>query len=180
MTKAPLRRTAGGAARRARHPHVGHPSAGPAGQRRAGQAGGTFPDAGVKPGTTPTRRVSCVVRNRVWPQRLRTCRGCGDRNGTAMTSGGGPQVLAGHGDIHGPGHQAVLADTNGDALIYHYYANNGASLLGINLHGRRGRNAHAPLTGSDTVPGAALRRPARRAFGGRAVGGTLSVLVSGA
>ena len=58
-----------------------------------------------------------------------------DRNGTPMTSGGGTQVLAGHGNIHGPGHQAVLADTDSEALIYHYYANNGASLLGINLIG---------------------------------------------
>jgi arabinan endo-1,5-alpha-L-arabinosidase len=58
-----------------------------------------------------------------------------DRTGTAMTSGGGTQVLAGHGSIHGPGHQAVLADSDGDALIYHYYADNGASLLGINLLG---------------------------------------------
>ena len=97
-----------------------------------------------------------------------------------MTSGGGTQVLAGHGDIHGPGHQAVLADTNGDALIYHYYANNGASLLGINLHGRRGRNAHAPLTGSDTVPGAGIKRPGLCPFGVRALGGALSVVVSGA
>ena len=55
-----------------------------------------------------------------------------DRNGAAMTAGGGTQVLAGHGNIHGPGHQAVLADTDGDVLVYHYYANNGASLLGIN------------------------------------------------
>ena len=58
-----------------------------------------------------------------------------DRNGTPMTSGGGTQVLAGHGGIHGPGHQAVLADGDGDALIYHYYADNGAALLGINLIG---------------------------------------------
>ena len=58
-----------------------------------------------------------------------------DRNGTPMTSGGGTQVLAGHGNIHGPGHQAVLADTDAEALVYHYYANNGASLLGINLIG---------------------------------------------
>ncbi|MBG0566012.1 arabinan endo-1,5-alpha-L-arabinosidase [Actinoplanes aureus] len=57
------------------------------------------------------------------------------RNGTAMNSGGGTQVLAGHGNIHGPGHQAVLADSDADALVYHYYANNGASLLGINLIG---------------------------------------------
>ncbi|MFC0533716.1 family 43 glycosylhydrolase [Phytohabitans kaempferiae] len=58
-----------------------------------------------------------------------------DRNGTPLTSGGGTQVLAGHGSIHGPGHQAVLTDTDGDVLFYHYYANNGAALLGINLIG---------------------------------------------
>ena len=34
-----------------------------------------------------------------------------DRNGVAMTSGGGTQILAAHGSIHGPGHQAVLLDT---------------------------------------------------------------------
>ncbi len=58
-----------------------------------------------------------------------------DRNGTALTAGGGTQVLAGHGSIHGPGHQAVLADTDGDVLVYHYYANSGASFLGINRLG---------------------------------------------
>ncbi|MFB6392848.1 arabinan endo-1,5-alpha-L-arabinosidase [Polymorphospora lycopeni] len=58
-----------------------------------------------------------------------------DRNGTRLTSGGGTQVLAGHGSIHGPGHQAVIADTDADVLVYHYYANNGASRLGINLLG---------------------------------------------
>ncbi|MEU4836604.1 arabinan endo-1,5-alpha-L-arabinosidase, partial [Streptosporangium sp. NPDC023615] len=58
-----------------------------------------------------------------------------DRNGVAMTSGGGTQVLAGHGSINGPGHQDVLADTDGELLIYHYYAANGASLLGINRIG---------------------------------------------
>ena len=58
-----------------------------------------------------------------------------DRGGKAMTAGGGTQVLAGHGSIHGPGHQAVLAGTDAEALVYHYYANNGASLLGINLLG---------------------------------------------
>jgi arabinan endo-1,5-alpha-L-arabinosidase len=56
-----------------------------------------------------------------------------DRNGVAMTSGGGTEILAGQGSIHGPGHQDVLADADGDVLIYHYYADNGASLLGINL-----------------------------------------------
>jgi arabinan endo-1,5-alpha-L-arabinosidase len=58
-----------------------------------------------------------------------------DRNGTAMTSGGGTQLLASHGSIHGPGHQAVFADTDSDVLAYHYYANSGASYLGINLIG---------------------------------------------
>ncbi|MEU4220509.1 arabinan endo-1,5-alpha-L-arabinosidase [Actinoplanes sp. NPDC026623] len=58
-----------------------------------------------------------------------------DRNGTAMTSGGGTQMLATHGSIHGPGHQAVFADTDSDVLVYHYYANSGASYLGINLIG---------------------------------------------
>jgi arabinan endo-1,5-alpha-L-arabinosidase len=52
-----------------------------------------------------------------------------------MTSGGGTQVLAGHGSIHGPGHQAVLADDDGDSLVYHYYADNGTALLGINRIG---------------------------------------------
>jgi arabinan endo-1,5-alpha-L-arabinosidase len=57
------------------------------------------------------------------------------RNGTPMTSGGGTQVLAGHGSVHGPGHQAVFTDTDADVLVYHYYADNNASLLGINLIG---------------------------------------------
>lgn len=56
-----------------------------------------------------------------------------DRKGVALTSGGGTEILAGQGSIHGPGHQDVLADKDGDALIYHYYADNGASLLGLNL-----------------------------------------------
>jgi arabinan endo-1,5-alpha-L-arabinosidase len=55
-----------------------------------------------------------------------------DRNGVPMTSGGGTEVLAGHGSVHGPGHQAVLADSDGDLLVYHYYGDNGAARLGIN------------------------------------------------
>ncbi|MBE8522476.1 arabinan endo-1,5-alpha-L-arabinosidase [Amycolatopsis sp. H6(2020)] len=55
-----------------------------------------------------------------------------DRTGVAMNSGGGTEILAGHGSIHGPGHQAVLADNGGDLLVYHYYADNGASRLGVN------------------------------------------------
>jgi arabinan endo-1,5-alpha-L-arabinosidase len=58
-----------------------------------------------------------------------------DRNGTNMNSGGGTQVLAGHGNIHGPGHQAVLADTDAEVLVYHYYTDSGAANLGINLLG---------------------------------------------
>ena len=58
-----------------------------------------------------------------------------DRGGVAMTSGGGTQILAGHGSIHGPGHQAVIADSDADVLVYHYYADSGASYLGINLLG---------------------------------------------
>lgn len=58
-----------------------------------------------------------------------------DRNGTALTSGGGTEILASHGSIHGPGHQAVITDTDSDVLFYHYYADSGASFLGINLLG---------------------------------------------
>ncbi|KAB1110919.1 family 43 glycosylhydrolase [Micromonospora aurantiaca] len=58
-----------------------------------------------------------------------------DRAGRDMLAGGGTQILASHGSVHGPGHQAVLADTDGDVLFYHYYAENGASLLGVNRIG---------------------------------------------
>jgi arabinan endo-1,5-alpha-L-arabinosidase len=56
-----------------------------------------------------------------------------DKNGTAMTSGGGSEILAGHGSIHGPGGQSVFTDVDADVLVYHYYADNGAARLGINL-----------------------------------------------
>ncbi|MET9225728.1 arabinan endo-1,5-alpha-L-arabinosidase [Lentzea sp. NPDC003310] len=55
------------------------------------------------------------------------------RDGTALTSGGGTEILAGQGSVHGPGHQDVLADVDGDVLVYHYYTDSGASRLGINL-----------------------------------------------
>jgi arabinan endo-1,5-alpha-L-arabinosidase len=58
-----------------------------------------------------------------------------DRNGIAMTAGGGTEMLAGHDGVHGPGHQAVFADSDADVLAYHYYAANDAALLGINLIG---------------------------------------------
>ncbi|GAB2992684.1 arabinan endo-1,5-alpha-L-arabinosidase [Saccharothrix stipae] len=54
------------------------------------------------------------------------------RNGTAMTSGGGTEILAGQGSIHGPGHQDVFSDVDSDILVYHYYGDDGASRLGIN------------------------------------------------
>ncbi|GAA0482125.1 arabinan endo-1,5-alpha-L-arabinosidase [Paractinoplanes deccanensis] len=56
-----------------------------------------------------------------------------DRNGTAMTSGGGTEILAGQGSVHGPGGQSVFTDVDADVLVYHYYADNGAARLGINL-----------------------------------------------
>ena len=58
-----------------------------------------------------------------------------DRAGIAMTSGGGTEILASHGSFHGPGHEAVITDVDGDILVYHYYADNGASFLGINRLG---------------------------------------------
>jgi arabinan endo-1,5-alpha-L-arabinosidase len=58
-----------------------------------------------------------------------------DRAGRDLLGGGGTEILASHGSVHGPGHQAVLADSDGDVLFYHYYADNGASLLGINRIG---------------------------------------------
>ncbi|CAL9442162.1 Intracellular endo-alpha-(1-_5)-L-arabinanase [Actinosynnema sp. ALI-1.44] len=58
-----------------------------------------------------------------------------DRAGRALTSGGGTEVLAGQGGVHGPGHQDVFGDTDHDILVYHYYADNGASLLGLNWLG---------------------------------------------
>ncbi|KAH6874903.1 family 43 glycosyl hydrolase [Thelonectria olida] len=56
-----------------------------------------------------------------------------DRNGKNMMSGGGTQVMASHGSIHGPGHNAVFTDNDADVLVYHYYTNAGDARLGINL-----------------------------------------------
>ncbi|MFD1147897.1 family 43 glycosylhydrolase [Saccharothrix hoggarensis] len=58
-----------------------------------------------------------------------------DRDGVSMMSGGGTEILAGRGNIHGPGHQEYLDDTDGSILFYHYYADNGNPLLGINKLG---------------------------------------------
>jgi arabinan endo-1,5-alpha-L-arabinosidase len=57
-----------------------------------------------------------------------------DRNGVAMTQGGGSVVMATHGAIRGPGHNTVFTDTDGDVLVYHYYRqSDGEAQLGINL-----------------------------------------------
>jgi arabinan endo-1,5-alpha-L-arabinosidase len=56
-----------------------------------------------------------------------------DRNGKSMMEGGGTQILASHDSIHGPGHNAVFTDGDGDVLVYHYYNNAGTAQLGINL-----------------------------------------------
>lgn len=56
-----------------------------------------------------------------------------DRNGVRMVDGGGTEILAGHGSVHGPGHQAVLADNDADVFFYHYYEDDGTPRLGINL-----------------------------------------------
>ena len=58
-----------------------------------------------------------------------------DKNGTAMTSSGGTEILAGQGSIHGPGGQSVFTDSDADVLVYHYYTNSGAANLGLNLIG---------------------------------------------
>lgn len=56
-----------------------------------------------------------------------------DQNGVAMTSGGGTQILGTHGNVIGPGGQTVMHDSDGDVLVYHYYAANmsGTAQLGL-------------------------------------------------
>ncbi|KNB12413.1 arabinan endo-1,5-alpha-L-arabinosidase [Fusarium oxysporum f. sp. lycopersici 4287] len=56
-----------------------------------------------------------------------------DKAGKQMMSGGGTEIMASHGSIHGPGHNAVFTDNDADVLVYHYYNNAGTALLGINL-----------------------------------------------
>ncbi|GAA2499683.1 arabinan endo-1,5-alpha-L-arabinosidase [Winogradskya humida] len=58
-----------------------------------------------------------------------------DRAGTAMTAGGGTEILASHGSVYGPGHPAVFADGTDSVLVYHYYTAAGDARLGINLLG---------------------------------------------
>ncbi|HEU5161120.1 MAG TPA: arabinan endo-1,5-alpha-L-arabinosidase [Streptosporangiaceae bacterium] len=54
-----------------------------------------------------------------------------DRNGAALTRGGGTEVVATHGAIVGPGHEALIADTDGWLMAYHYYTPTD-SRLGLN------------------------------------------------
>ncbi|MGB3440598.1 MAG: arabinan endo-1,5-alpha-L-arabinosidase [Actinophytocola sp.] len=60
-----------------------------------------------------------------------------DRGGVRLTSGGGTEVLATHGSIYGPGHAALLPDSDGWLMAYHYYTSSG-SRLGVNLVGWSG------------------------------------------
>ena len=56
-----------------------------------------------------------------------------DREGTSMLEGGGTEMLATHGSVHGPGHNSVFTDDDADVLVYHYYNDAGTAQLGINL-----------------------------------------------
>ena len=56
-----------------------------------------------------------------------------DKAGVSMMNGGGTQLRASNGDIHGPGHPAVFTDSDADVLVYHYYNKQGDARLGINL-----------------------------------------------
>ncbi len=55
-----------------------------------------------------------------------------DKEGRQMMQGGGSQVMASHGGVHGPGHNAVFSDVDGDVLVYHYYNDAGTAQMGIN------------------------------------------------
>lgn len=55
-----------------------------------------------------------------------------DKAGVSMLNGGGTEILAGHGNYHGPGGQGVLSDVDGDLLVYHYYDAAGTAKLGVN------------------------------------------------
>jgi arabinan endo-1,5-alpha-L-arabinosidase len=57
--------------------------------------------------------------------------------GVNMLAGGGGLVLASHDNVHGPGGQSVVHDSDHDLLIYHYYDANrsGQPFLGINFLG---------------------------------------------
>jgi arabinan endo-1,5-alpha-L-arabinosidase len=56
-----------------------------------------------------------------------------DKDGVAMTAGGGTRILGSHGYVIGPGGQSVMRDGDGDVLVYHYYDAelNGTAQLGL-------------------------------------------------
>ncbi|KAH7189863.1 glycosyl hydrolase [Fusarium oxysporum] len=57
-----------------------------------------------------------------------------DKSGRQMMQGSGTQIIAGHGQIRGPGHNAVVTDNNTDVLVYHYFdATRGDARIDINL-----------------------------------------------
>ncbi|MFJ8080954.1 arabinan endo-1,5-alpha-L-arabinosidase [Streptomyces sp. NPDC096205] len=58
-----------------------------------------------------------------------------DKNGVALMNNGGTPVLESHGSVIGPGGQSIMADADGDLIVYHYYDgnDNGTPKLGINL-----------------------------------------------
>jgi len=58
-----------------------------------------------------------------------------DRAGVPMMNGGGTEILASQGNVRGPGHPAVMVDTDQTLLIYHWYdaSDGGTPKLGINF-----------------------------------------------
>jgi arabinan endo-1,5-alpha-L-arabinosidase len=56
-----------------------------------------------------------------------------DANGVPLLAGGGTPVLQGAGDRIGPGHNAILQDSDDWHLVFHYYdaSNDGAETLGV-------------------------------------------------
>ena len=44
-----------------------------------------------------------------------------DRNGVAMTQGGGTLVLAGYGRVRGPGHNSILSEGGEHLMVHHFY-----------------------------------------------------------
>ncbi|MFI9586207.1 arabinan endo-1,5-alpha-L-arabinosidase [Streptomyces sp. NPDC052236] len=58
-----------------------------------------------------------------------------DKNGVSMLNNGGTPVMESNGRYIGPGGQSIMADSDGDLLVYHYYDGqaNGTPKLGVNL-----------------------------------------------
>lgn len=80
-----------------------------------------------------------------------------DRSGTPMMEGGGTMVLASHGRIRGPGHNAVLSEEDRHYLVHHFYdaQEGGVSKLQIRslVWGKEGWPlAGVPYDGADAFP----------------------------